>query len=29
MRHCDMVVLTDNGAEVLAPFQNHLDDLAI
>lgn len=29
MRHCDMVVVTENGAEVLTPFQNTLDDLLL
>lgn len=29
MRHCDMVAVTDSGAEVLTPFQSSLVDLAI
>lgn len=27
MRHCDMVMVTDSGAEVLTPFQCSTDDL--
>ncbi|MDQ6679059.1 MAG: Xaa-Pro peptidase family protein [Acidobacteriota bacterium] len=29
MRHCDMVALTARGAELLTPFQSHIEDLAI
>ena len=29
IRHCDMVLLTDHGPEVLTPFQSTLDSLAI
>lgn len=29
MCHCDMVVVTDNGAEILTPFQNTLEDLLL
>ena len=29
MRHCDMVAVTDSGAEVLTSFQSCLSDLAI
>jgi len=29
MRHCDMVAVTDNGAELLTPFQNDLESMII
>jgi Xaa-Pro aminopeptidase len=29
MRHCDMVAVTDSGAELLTPFQCSTDDLAV
>lgn len=29
MRHCDMVVVTEKGAEVLTPFQRNLDDFVL
>ncbi len=29
MRHCDMVAVTDSGAELLTPFQCSLDDLTL
>jgi Xaa-Pro aminopeptidase len=29
MRHCDMVVLTDAGAEVLTPFQSTVEELTV
>lgn len=29
IRHCDMVVVTDHGAEVLTPFQTRLEDLLL
>jgi Xaa-Pro aminopeptidase len=29
LRHCDMVVVTEAGAEVLTPFQSGLDKLII
>lgn len=29
IRHCDMVAVTDSGAEVLTPFQADIDDLII
>lgn len=29
MRHCDMVLVTDSGAEVLTAFQCSMDDLTV
>ncbi len=29
LRHCDMVTVTDGGAEVLTPFHSRLDDLVL
>jgi Xaa-Pro aminopeptidase len=29
IRHCDMVLLTDNGPELLTPFQSTLESLTI
>jgi Xaa-Pro aminopeptidase len=27
LRHCDVVAVTESGAEVLTPFQSRLEDL--
>ena len=29
IRHCDMVTVTESGAEVLTPFQSRVEDLII
>ncbi len=29
LRHCDMVTVTDTGAELLTPFQSSLEELAL
>jgi Xaa-Pro dipeptidase len=29
MRHCDMVVVTENGVEILTPFQSSMEDLIL
>ncbi|HYL96095.1 MAG TPA: M24 family metallopeptidase, partial [Terriglobales bacterium] len=29
IRHCDMVTVTENGVEVLTPFQSQVEDLII
>jgi Xaa-Pro aminopeptidase len=29
LRHCDMVTVTDSGAEVLTPFQSSLQELIV
>ncbi|HKW26279.1 MAG TPA: hypothetical protein VJN48_10875 [Terriglobales bacterium] len=29
IRHCDMVTVTESGAEVLTPFQSRIEDLIV